>query len=67
MTWRELVATIQNELPENMMDNQAYVFDCSMNNNPDSKYIPIVSINPWRFDDNPLKDYAIVCNSEDWE
>lgn len=48
-------------------DKQAYVFDCSMNNKPDGKYIPIVSINPWRFDDNPPKDYAIICNSEDWE
>lgn len=67
MTWRELMHEIIYNVPERDKDKQAYVFDYSIDNNPDGKYIPIVGINLWRFDDNPLKDYAIVCNSEDWE
>lgn len=67
MTWRELMYEIMYNVRESNKDKQACVFDCNMNNNPDGKYIPIVSINPWRFDDNPSKDYAIICNSEDLE
>lgn len=67
MTWRELMQEIMYNVPERDKDKQTYVFDYSIDNNPDGKYIPIVGINLWRFEDNPLKDYAIVCNSEDWE
>ena len=66
MTWRELVAMIQNELPENMMDEQAYVFDCSMNNNSDGHIVPVVDFNSLSFGDNQTRDLWILCNSEDW-
>lgn len=67
MTWRELVATIQSELPEDMMDEQAYIFDCSMNNNSIGHIVPVVDFNSLSFNGNQIRDFWILCNSEDWE
>lgn len=67
MTWRELVATIQSELPEDMMDEQAYIFDYSMNNNPAGHVVPITYCGSLNINENQTRDFWIFCNSEDWE
>lgn len=67
MTWRELAEKIMRVIPENEMDEQAYVFDYSMNNNPDGYMIPIKDIEPWDYEEEPPSDFSIVFNSEDWK
>lgn len=65
MTWRELVDTIVNNLPDNEWDNPALLFDYSYNNNPDGNFYEVNGFEPYDFAEYPQRDFSIVFNSED--
>lgn len=67
MTWRELVNVIEKTIPEDCMNEQAYIFDYSMNNNPDGRFVRALDVEPYDYDETPQSDFSIVCNSENWE
>lgn len=65
MTWRELIDTIINNLPDNEWDKPALLFDYSDNNNPDGRFCEVNGFEPYDFAEYPQCDFSIVFNSED--
>lgn len=64
MTWREMLDMLQ-KIPEQYLDDTAFVEDISENNNPTSRKFPVIQVYK---DINSNCDYVytVDIDSEDW-
>ena len=65
MTWREILNILQ-KIPEQYLDDVAYVGDLSHNNNPNDRRFPVVQLYE-DIDDNCDFSYEINIDTEDWK
>lgn len=63
MTWRELIAELKY-ISENRLDEQAFIYDISYNNNREGAIYPVCKIT---IPSNKGVPITIDVDSEDWE